>query len=550
MIGIPIFLSTLATFLAGVTGFFALRSSSQSLASMNQEHLIPLDLLRQISDTYKSVIAFATNRMNAGEITADEGITLIASSRELAQQSWSKYKSLPHAAKESDLISKADTLKAEADAQVEQIVEVLKSLKESNGGMMANQLGMFDGTWNQIMAPLGSMLDSLVNFQLQQAQEDYNFSQIQSKRSFFLILFVFLLGAFITVILGWRVVSRFSAQINTTLPVIKGLGVGDLGAEVESPGEDELGTMAKATNLTIQGLRKLVGSVVENSKRVSRHALDFQRRSLTVFEGIRAVHDHATLTTDATAKSAEKFTRLEELAAQMQQRMDLLTQVMQDISKQADLAGQHSQFEANKAAEADHLVVEARSSMSQLEITSKEIGSVLELIEKISRQTNLLALNATIEAASAGEAGKGFAVVANEVKILSHQTAEATQKIREHIGEMQTRTIDAQQQIEDTGTRITEVNRSAQELAQNSASLQRMIHNLRTELQSTYESSMEVQGFTQDLSHLFHEIRTSQDESLRSATHARDHVQDIINGSTELADVSKDLGKAVGGFHL
>ncbi len=217
MIGIPIFLSTLATFLAGVTGFFALRSSSQSLASMNQEHLIPLDLLRQISDTYKSVIAFATNRMNAGEITADEGITLITSSRELAQQSWSKYKSLPHAAKESDLISKADTLKAEADAQVEQIVEVLKSLKESNGGMMANQLGMFDGTWNQIMAPLGSMLDSLVNFQLQQAQEDYNFSQIQSKRSFFLILFVFLLGAFIMEVQGFtQDLSHLFHEIRTS----------------------------------------------------------------------------------------------------------------------------------------------------------------------------------------------------------------------------------------------------------------------------------------------------------------------------------------------
>ncbi len=128
----------------------------------------------------------------------------------------------------------------------------------------------------------------------------------------------------------------------------------------------------------------------------------------------------------ATEASNQASSNAQTIAAAAEE----LSASIAEISRQVE----HSTLAANEAAIQSQ---GAKGFAEKLASVSERIGSIVKLIERISKETRLLALNANIEAARAGDAGRGFAVVANEVKNLADQTNRATGEIRSEIEAMQ-----------------------------------------------------------------------------------------------------------------
>ncbi len=108
-----------------------------------------------------------------------------------------------------------------------------------------------------------------------------------------------------------------------------------------------------------------------------------------------------------------------------------LNSSIKEISRSVNL----SQSAVTQALEQSNQADKATEALAN---AANAMTGIVNLIQDIASQINLLSLNATIESARAGEAGKGFAVVANEVKNLASQAKDATDKISEEIGNMQT----------------------------------------------------------------------------------------------------------------
>ena len=97
--------------------------------------------------------------------------------------------------------------------------------------------------------------------------------------------------------------------------------------------------------------------------------------------------------------------------------------------------GSFSTVETSLAALAEIETGARQSSelISALADHSGRIEMLIEVIDDISAATNLLGINAAIEAAHAGDAGRGFSVVADEIKKLADSTKKSTKEIAQTI---------------------------------------------------------------------------------------------------------------------
>jgi methyl-accepting chemotaxis protein len=293
---------------------------------------------------------------------------------------------------------------------------------------------------------------------------------------------------------------------------LSSLAGGDLTARFQQQVAPAYETLKVDFNNAMAKLQETMGSIAQNTQGVRAGAGEIRQAS-----------------DDLSKRTEQQAASLEETAA----ALDQITATVRKTAEGANAARDVVSTAKTDAERSGAVVRDTVSAMSGIEISSKQIGNIIGVIDEIAFQTNLLALNAGVEAARAGDAGRGFAVVATEVRALAQRSADAAKEIKSLIsasgqqvatgvrlvGETGKALGRIVEQVERLNSLVNEIAASAQEQATGLAEVNTAVNQMdqvtqqnAAMVEQTTAASHSLVAEAEELSQLVAQFQTGQAE--------------------------------------
>jgi len=194
-------------------------------------------------------------------------------------------------------------------------------------------------------------------------------------------------------------------------------------------GNDEVGELAGAFGLLVFQLRETAQSLHTGTRVLSETVAELQTA--------------ATQQERNVARQAAALQQTQVTAQEIKQTSLLASEKADDVLQRASMAEEVGR--AGEAAIRDSMggfseilsqAEQMTERIAQLNERTQQIGGITQTVKDLADQSNMLALNAAIESVRSGEHGKGFNVVAREIRSLADQSIQATDRVREILGDL------------------------------------------------------------------------------------------------------------------
>ena len=264
------------------------------------------------------------------------------------------------------------------------------------------------------------------------------------------------------------------------------------------------------------GLAYIEG-VSSEAKQFSENLSNIEQTTGMMSEKISAIASSSAQSSQNLHGVMENLEQVYSSTSKMEQASDSMVHWLEAIRGRCEEASQT----------ADRTTIEIREAVGvvdQLTDWTRDIDSVVDLINDISEQTGMLALNAAIEAAGAGETGAGFAVVAREVKELANKTVDATQQISNKIHVI----LDGSKRVSNT---VRSLETSVRNITNSNDNIIGEVSELETAVAGVSASIRTVSQATEQL--------TTNARSITGET------QDVVNAANEAAGDAANIAQEV-----